>query len=112
METVGVRELKSQLSHHLRRVRAGVRLVVTDRGRSIATLSPIGSALDLAWADQLVACGQAHWDGGKPLGCLVDPSTDSGSSRARSRDHRLRPGRPRLTMRGRTVSDAVLEDRR
>ena len=35
METVGVRELKSELSRYLRRVRAGARLTVTERGKAI-----------------------------------------------------------------------------
>ena len=36
MQTIGVRELKSNLSKYLRRVEAGERLTVTDRGRAIA----------------------------------------------------------------------------
>ena len=41
MQTVGVRELKNRLSHHLKRVRAGARLTVTERGKPIATLAPV-----------------------------------------------------------------------
>ena len=41
METVGIRELKAHLSRHLKRVRSGTRLMVTGRGRSIATISPV-----------------------------------------------------------------------
>lgn len=37
---VGVRELKNSLSGHLRRVRAGEHILVTDRGRPIARLVP------------------------------------------------------------------------
>ena len=66
METVGVRDLKTHLSHHLKRVRSGVRLAVTERGRTIATLAPVEAAPDLDWAHQLVADGQARWNGGKP----------------------------------------------
>lgn len=39
-ETVGIAELRQNLSRHLRRVRAGERLVVTDRNRPVATLGP------------------------------------------------------------------------
>jgi prevent-host-death family protein len=40
MTHVGVRALKAQLSEHLRRVQAGERYLVTDRGVVIATLGP------------------------------------------------------------------------
>jgi len=68
METVGIRELKTHLSRHLQRVRAGARLLVTAHGRSIATISPVEAPADLDWAHQLVAAGRAHWNGGKPTG--------------------------------------------
>ena len=88
MEKVGVRELKTHLSRHLKRVRTGTRLLVTDRGRSIATISPVEAPVDVEWAHRLVAEGDAHWNGGKPTGAT-------------------RPGR----VTGRTASSIVLEDR-
>jgi antitoxin (DNA-binding transcriptional repressor) of toxin-antitoxin stability system len=39
---VGVRELKNRLSEYLRLVRAGERVLVTDRGEVIAELGPPG----------------------------------------------------------------------
>ena len=39
--TVGVRELKQSLSSYLRRVRHGESIVVTDRGKPIARISPV-----------------------------------------------------------------------
>ena len=42
METVGIRELKSRLSHYVRRAEAGEVVVVTDRGRVVAELRPPG----------------------------------------------------------------------
>jgi antitoxin (DNA-binding transcriptional repressor) of toxin-antitoxin stability system len=42
MKRVGVRELKNRLSEYLREVRAGERLLVTDRGEVIAELAPPG----------------------------------------------------------------------
>lgn len=39
----GVAELKAHLSQYLDRVRAGQEVVVTDRGRPVAKLVPIGS---------------------------------------------------------------------
>jgi prevent-host-death family protein len=75
METVGVRELKIHLSRHLKRVRAGARLIVTERGRSIATIAPVDAPADVDWAHQLVAEGRAHWNGGKPAGAKRPPKT-------------------------------------
>jgi prevent-host-death family protein len=89
METVGIRELKTHLSRHLKRVRAGARLLVTERGRSIATINPVEAPADVDWAHQLVAEGHAHWNGGKPTGAT-------------------RPA----TLAGRMASSIVLEDRR
>lgn len=90
MQTVGIRELKTHLSRHLRRVRAGARLLVTERGRVIAAIDGVATPERAEWAHALVAAGEAHWEGGKPEGCL----------------------RPAATTDGRTVSAAVLEDRR
>lgn len=41
MDSVSIRDLKNQLSAYLRKVKAGTRIVVTDRGRAVAELSPI-----------------------------------------------------------------------
>ena len=86
---MGVRDLKNRLSHHLKRVRGGVRLTVTERGRPIATLSPVEEKDDLAWLHKMVVDGRAHWNGGKPKGSKQLPR-----------------------VRGQRVSDIVIEDRR
>ena len=84
---VGVRELKNNLSRYLDRVREGAEVIVTDRGRPVARLSPIGQAADrLA---ELVAAG------------VVRPP---------KRTARARPAR-RITPRG-PVSELVAEQRR
>jgi len=89
METVGIRELKTHLSRHLKRVRAGARLLVTERGRTIATINPVEVPADVDCAHRLVAEGRAHWNGGKPTGAK-------------------RPAK----LSGKTASSIVLEDRR
>jgi prevent-host-death family protein len=89
METIGIRELKTHLSRHLKRVRSGARLLVTDRGRAIATITPMEAPPDLDWAHQLVAEGAARWNGAKPSG-----------------DRRSPP------VVGKTAASIVLEDRR
>ena len=39
-ETVGIAELRQNLSRYLRRVQNGKRLLVTDRNRTVAKLGP------------------------------------------------------------------------
>lgn len=49
MNTVGIAELRQNLSKHLQRVQAGERLIVTDHNRPVAELGPppsSGVALD------------------------------------------------------------------
>ena len=45
-ESVGVRELRQNLSVYLRRVKAGERLVVTERNLPVAELVPLDADLD------------------------------------------------------------------
>lgn len=82
MEEIGIRELKTHLSRHLKRVRAGTRLVVTEHGRAIATISPIAPAPAVDWALQLVAEGQARWDGSKPAPVSRSPLSRGKSAAA------------------------------
>jgi prevent-host-death family protein len=89
MNAVGVRDLKNRLSHHLKRVRAGARLTVTERGRPIATLAPVEVRDDLAWLHEMVARGEVIWNGGKPKGSKNPPRNT-----------------------GKLISDMVIEDRR
>jgi prevent-host-death family protein len=89
MNTVGVRDLKNRLSHHLKRVRAGARLTVTERGKPIATLARIEEEDGHAWLHKMVAEGRAHWGGGKPQGSKNPPQN-----------------------RGKLGSDMIIEDRR
>jgi prevent-host-death family protein len=53
--TVGVAELRQNLSTYLRRVQQGERLVVTDRNRPVAELGPPASGAAL---DSLIAEGR------------------------------------------------------
>ncbi len=89
MDSVGIRDFKARLSHHLKRVRSGRRLLVTERGRVIAAVHPVDTAPATDWAHSLVEAGQAQWTGGKPSGAL-------------------RPGSAKA---GRSVSSAIIEDR-
>jgi prevent-host-death family protein len=89
MATVGIRELKNRLSEFLRRAAEGERVTVTDRGRPLAVIVP---AAETAQDEKLVLMvreGLAKWDGGKPP-----------------------PPRRRVRLRGKPISETVIEDRR
>jgi prevent-host-death family protein len=64
MTTVGIRELKSHLSHYLRLVQDGESVVVTDRGREIAVIEAPGAERDAL--RRLMESGMVKWSGGKP----------------------------------------------
>jgi prevent-host-death family protein len=89
--TVGSRELKTRLGTHLKRVRAGATLVITDRGHPVAELRP----LDVSEDDL--------------DGRLAELEALGIVTRGRSPGP-LRPFRP-ITSRGRPLSEAVSEDR-
>jgi prevent-host-death family protein len=55
-KTVGVAELRQNLSRYLRRVERGERLVVTDRNRPVAELGPPPTSG--AELDRLIAAGR------------------------------------------------------
>jgi prevent-host-death family protein len=82
---VGVRELRDHLSRYLDRVRDGDEVVITDRGRAIARVVPIGAERVL---DRLIAEG------------IVTPA----------RRPKRRAGKP-IKTKG-TVSDLVADQRR
>ncbi len=82
---VGVRELRNNLSRYLDRVRDGDEVVVTDRGRAIARVVPVGSERVL---DRLIAEG------------IVTPARQS----------KQRASKPIKTKGG--VSDLVADQRR
>ena len=89
MTSIGVRELKAQLSRQLKRVQRGARLTITDRGTPIAVLLPVEPQANAAWAWRMVADGKAGWSGGKPRGL-----------------------RPPVPGRGTPTSQLIIEDRR
>ena len=89
-EKVGSRELKTRLGRYLRKVREGVTLVVTERGRPVAEVRPIRSG------DSINARLQEL----ERLGILTCPSTQ-----------RLAAFRAART-KGSSVSEAIVEDRR
>ena len=88
MATVAIRDLKNRLSEYLRRVKAGERLVVTERGRPVAVISRAETAVNEG-IETMVREREARWGGGKPGGAKKPPK-----------------------IKGPPVARAVLEDRR
>lgn len=86
---VGARELKVRLGAHLRRVRQGQTLVVTDRGQPVAELRPVRTDTG---ADAILARLEA-------AGAVTRPTR-----------RRLAPFRP-IESRGKSLATAILEDR-
>lgn len=89
MKTVGIRELKRNLSEYLRSVKAGKKVVITDRKKEIAVIVPFQKVDEQGKILQLVREGVADWSGEKIRGM---------SARIRSKRE--------------SVSEAVSEDRR
>lgn len=85
----GVKELKNRLSYYLREVKKGENVLITERKKVVASIVPVERAEEDSKLLSLVREGFAAWKGGKP----------SGSSRP-------------VKIKGKTVSDIVLEDRR
>lgn len=93
MSAVGVRELKNRLTHYLARAKEGEEVVVTERGKPIVLLQAIRTASDTVTRDARLARLRA-------LGIVTVPS--------RSASRKVRPVR----VRGKSVSQAIREDRR
>jgi prevent-host-death family protein len=86
MHSVGIKELKARLSSYIDMVENGEEIVVTDRGREVAVVVPI--APERRVLAGLVKEGKARYGSGKPQGAAG------------------------ITLKGKPLSDTVLEERR
>jgi len=86
--TVSIRELKSRLSHYLRRAKAGEIVEITERGKPVGRIVPVAFSLE----ERIEAArrsGLVSWNGRK-----------------------LKPLKPVVRLRAkRTVAELVVEDR-
>jgi prevent-host-death family protein len=89
MISAGIRDLKNRLSYYLREVKKGEKILITERNQVIATILPVERGEEDSRLLSLVKEGFATWKGGKPTGS----------------HHPVK-------IRGKAVSDIVLEDRR
>ena len=93
MSTVGIKELKNRLTEYLRRTKRGEEVIVTERGKPIAVIQPIGSVEHLQTLEAKLAKLAAQ-------GIVTLP--------------RRRPRKKirRVTASGSPVSEAILAERR
>jgi prevent-host-death family protein len=88
MERIGIRELNQNTSQVLARVSAGETVEITDRGRPIARLVPVGN--ERSTLARLVAAGRAvaPTGGGRvpPPPKLGDENVDAGATLVEMRD--------------------------
>jgi prevent-host-death family protein len=85
---VGIRELKRSISSYLREAQSGERILVTDRKKPLAIITGIDTDQENEMINHLADTGMVYWAGGKPKGAA-----------------------PRIRSK-KSISDAVLEDRR
>ena len=93
MVMTGTKELKNGLSRYLRIVRQGTPVVVTDRGKPIAEIRPLGVPAAASTIDSRLADLAAR-------GVLVLPKRK-----------KLKPFRP-VILRGSPISATIIKDRR
>jgi len=65
-QTVGVRELKSNLSAYLEKAQKGQTIIITSRGKPVAQLTPAREEL-MERVKALQAAGLILWSGKKPV---------------------------------------------
>ena len=88
-QTVGVRELKARLSEYLRQVKKGRTVVITEHGKPVGRLVPVGQSLEER-LEAMRQAGQIEWSGKK-----------------------LSPMKPVAKVKdGFSVADLLIEDRR
>lgn len=88
LTTIGIRDLKAQLSSYVQEAKAGNIVIITERGQPVAKLTPIRPTIEQR-LDELVEVGLVEWSG-----------------------QRLPPFTPEIATRGdKTVAELLLEDR-
>lgn len=73
MSTVGVRQLKNNLSSYINRVRHGEGIIITERKKPVAYIIPIEQEGVMEDVSCLIREGVITWGGGKPKGNLESP---------------------------------------
>lgn len=88
MTMVGIRELKAHLSEYLQRAKKGEAIAISERGKEIVLMTPSPKGPKASGLWELVRQGKAEWSGGRPRGLT-----------------------PRIKIKGKPLSQTVIEDR-
>jgi prevent-host-death family protein len=89
MLSASIKDLKKRLSYYLREVKKGEKILITERDQVIATILPVERSEEDSRLLSLVKEAFATWKGRKPTG-----------------------SRNPVKIKGKAVSEIVLEDRR
>ena len=95
MHAVGVRDLKSRLTHYLRLIKGGEKVMVTERGKPIALIRPLDESESLTSIEERLAALAKQG--------LIRLPTKKGQF-----DLKTRP----IKSKGKLASRIVIEDRR
>ena len=86
--TVGIRELKAQLSQYVREVKSGKTVIITEHGKPVGRIVPVEVSLEEK-IQELIESGFVVWNGQKLM-----PTTPVAKNKGKK-----------------TVAEMVLEDR-
>ncbi|WP_153306868.1 type II toxin-antitoxin system Phd/YefM family antitoxin [Desulfonatronum thioautotrophicum] len=89
MESVGIRKFKENMGHYVELLKSGQDIILTDRKKQIARITPAGIPATEEAIRQMVMDGKANWGGGRPQAL-----------------------QGRVKVEGKGVADAVVEGRR
>ncbi len=89
MQSVGIKKLKNHFSRYLQMVKEGETVTITDRGKNVAYILPMGREDVMGEVLPLIKEGLVIWNGDKPRGNPHPP-----------------------VIKGRQTSEIVIEDRR
>ncbi len=89
MQSVGIRQFKENMGHYVDLLKSGQDIILTDRKKQIATITPVGISAAEEAVRRMILGGKANWGGGRPQAL-----------------------RHRVQIKGKGVADAVVEDRR
>lgn len=95
MQSVGIRDLKSRLTHYLRLVKEGEKVIVTDRGKPIALIRPLNGAEAQASIEERLAA-----------------LAKQGLIRLPLKKGRFDLRTPPIKVKGKPLSQIIIEDRR
>ncbi len=95
MQSVGIRDLKGRLTHYLRLIKGGEKLVVTERGKPIALIRPLDGNEGQATVEERLAV-----------------LAKQGKIRLPLKKGRFNLKTPPIKVKGTPLSRIIIEDRR